>query len=56
MAQYVCLECGWVYSEAAGCPERGIPPGTLWELLPDRFKCGECETKKSESHKWKKIE
>lgn len=56
MAQYVCLECGWMYSEAAGCPERGIPPGTLWETLPDTFKCGECEVTKKEAHMWQRID
>jgi rubredoxin len=38
MSQYVCLDCGWIYDEAVGDPERGIPPGTKWESLPDDFK------------------
>lgn len=54
-AQYVCLDCGWIYDEAVGFPERGIAPGTRWEELPDDFKCGECEVLKSDVHMWQKI-
>jgi len=28
---WMCLICGWIYDEAAGIPEEGIPPGTRWE-------------------------
>lgn len=56
MAQYVCLECGWIYDEAVGCPEQGIPAGTPWASLPDAFKCPECETTKRDMHMWQKIE
>ena len=28
MAQYVCLECGWIYDEEKGDPDRGYAPGT----------------------------
>lgn len=56
MAQYVCLECGWIYDEVAGAPDRGIAPGTTWESLPDSFQCGECEVTKSETEKWQRID
>ncbi len=56
MAQYVCLECGWIYDEALGMPERDIPPGTLWSLLPDSFQCGECEVTKGETHLWQRLD
>ena len=55
MTQYVCLECGWIYDEALGFPERGIAPGTVWSQLPDDFKCGECEVTKGEMHMWQKL-
>lgn len=55
MAQYVCLECGWIYDEAKGDPARGYPPGTKWETLPMDFKCGECSVRKSDVHMWQKI-
>lgn len=55
MAQYVCLECGWIYDEAVGMPERGISPGTLWESLPDSFQCGNCDVKKGDTHLWQRL-
>lgn len=54
-AQYVCLDCGWIYDEAKGDPDRGYAPGTRWEDLPDDFKCGECEVLKSDVDMWQKL-
>lgn len=56
MAQYVCLECGWMYDENVGVPEKGIKAGTRWEDLPDTFQCGECEVTKSEIDMWQRLE
>jgi rubredoxin len=56
MAQYVCLECGWIYDEAVGDPSRGIAPGTTWAALPDDFQCGDCEVKKSDTHMWQRLD
>ncbi|MFA6094950.1 MAG: rubredoxin [Candidatus Paceibacterota bacterium] len=56
MAQYICMDCGWVYDEALGLPERGIAAGTKWESLPDNFQCGECDVCKSDTHMWQKVE
>ena len=56
MSQYVCLDCGWIYDEAMGFPERGIPPGTKWESLPVDFKCAECDIRKSDTHMWQKVD
>ena len=53
--QYVCLDCGWLYDESEGLPERGIAPGTRWEDLPMDFKCGECEITKADTHMWQQI-
>jgi len=55
MSQYICLDCGWIYDEAKGFPERGIAPGTTWESLPDDFKCGECDVRKRDTHMWQKL-
>ena len=55
MNQYVCLDCGWIYDEALGLPERGIAPGTKWETLPDDFKCEECDVVKGDTDMWQKI-
>lgn len=53
--QYICLDCGWIYDEALGLPEKGIPAGTKWEDLPDDFKCDECDVRKSDAHMWQKV-
>lgn len=41
MAKYVC-PCGYVYDEAAGAPEEGIPAGTKFEDIPDDWVCPVC--------------
>ena len=51
MAKYVCQICGYVYDEAAGIPEQGIPPGTKWEDLPDDWICPLCGAAKAEFKK-----
>ena len=56
MAQYVCLDCGCIYDEAVGAPERGYPAGTKWDDLPDEFKCGECEVVKGDTDMWQRID
>ena len=42
MNKYVCDVCGWIYDEAEGMPENGIPAGTKFEDLPDDFTCELC--------------
>jgi len=42
MKTYQCLICGFIYEEAKGCPEEGIPPGTRWEDIPDNWCCPHC--------------
>ncbi|WP_020206674.1 MULTISPECIES: rubredoxin [Cupriavidus] len=46
--QWVCIICGWVYDEAAGLPEEGIPPGTRWEDIPDDWRCPLCDVGKED--------
>jgi rubredoxin len=45
---YMCLICGFVYSEAAGLPEEGIAPGTRWEDVPVNWSCPECGARKED--------
>jgi len=40
--RYMCVICGFVYDEAAGLPDHGIPPGTRFEDLPLNWRCPEC--------------
>ncbi|WP_231759841.1 FAD-dependent oxidoreductase [Microbulbifer elongatus] len=43
-----CQICGWIYDEAKGSPDDGIPPGTRWEDIPDDWVCPECGATKDE--------
>jgi len=40
--KYVCDVCGWVYDEAEGAPDNGVPAGTKWEDVADDFVCPLC--------------
>jgi len=42
MRQWMCVVCGYIYDEAAGDPEHGIPAGTPWEEVPEDWTCPEC--------------
>ena len=46
--KYECVICGYIYDEAKGIPEDGIPPGTLWKDIPDDWECPDCGISKSE--------
>ncbi|TCG05534.1 rubredoxin [Paraburkholderia steynii] len=39
---WLCILCGFVYSEADGLPGDGITPNTLWSDVPDDWVCPEC--------------
>ena len=45
---YMCLICGWLYDEASGSAEDGIPPGTRWEDVPINWTCPECSARKED--------
>ncbi len=45
---YMCVVCGFVYSEQAGLPEEGFPPGTRWEDIPPNWVCPECGAAKED--------
>lgn len=48
MKKWQCFYCGFVYDEAEGLPEEGIPPGTRWEDIPDTFVCPDCGASKAD--------
>ncbi len=39
---YMCVICSFVYDEARGLPEEGIPSNTMWDDVPLNWKCPEC--------------
>ena len=43
-----CRGCGFIYKEAEGLPEEGLPPGTRWAEIPDDWCCPDCGTAKAE--------
>jgi rubredoxin len=45
---WMCLICGWIYDEAAGDPEHGLPPGTAWSDVPMNWTCPECGARKED--------
>ena len=45
---WMCLICGWIYDEAAGAPEEGLAPGTLWGQVPMNWTCPECGARKED--------
>lgn len=40
--KWQCLLCGFAYDEALGLPDEGIPAGTRWADVPDRWICQDC--------------
>ncbi|MFI4974715.1 MAG: rubredoxin [Caulobacterales bacterium] len=45
---YQCGTCGYIYDEAEGLPEEGIPPGTRWADIPDNWVCPDCGMAKAQ--------
>lgn len=46
--KWQCVLCGFVYDEALGLPEEGIPAGTRWADVPQSWYCGDCGASKAE--------
>ena len=42
MKTWMCLICGYIYSEAKGDPDSGIAPGTAWPDVPLSWRCPDC--------------
>ena len=47
MKRYLCDVCGYIYDEAKGDPDGGIPPGTPFGDIPDDWVCPECGATKA---------
>jgi len=45
--KYVCSLCGYIYDEAIGDPDSGLPAGTRFEAIPDEWLCPDCGVDKS---------
>ncbi|MCG6117072.1 MAG: rubredoxin [Aquimonas sp.] len=45
---WMCVVCGFIYSEAVGLPEDGIPAGTAWEDIPETWLCPDCGVTKAD--------
>lgn len=48
MKKYKCIICDFIYDEAKGLPDEGIPAGTRWEDVPDDWECPDCGSSKSD--------
>lgn len=46
--KWMCLICGFIYDEAAGLPEEGLPAGTRWADIPPNWTCPECGARKED--------
>ena len=46
--KWMCLTCAFIYDEAAGLPEEGIPPGTRWADVPPNWTCPDCGSRKED--------
>ena len=42
MQRYRCTICEYIYDPELGDPTQGIAAGTVFEDLPDDWKCPEC--------------
>lgn len=40
--RYECIVCGFIYDEAEGLPDEGIPAGTRWADIPEDWLCPDC--------------
>ncbi len=45
---YICNACGYVYHEADGDPDGGLPPGTRLADIPDDWACPLCGVTKAD--------
>ena len=45
--KYLCVPCGYIYDEALGDPDGGLPPGTKFADIPDGRVCPVCGVSKA---------
>jgi rubredoxin len=48
MNTWMCVVCGFIYDEARGDPDSGVPPGTAWADVPEDWRCPECGVGKAD--------
>ncbi len=48
MKKYKCEVCGYIYDEALGDPDEGVPAGTLWQDVPEDWECPDCGAAKED--------
>ena len=46
--RWICEACGFIYDEAEGDPDGGIPPNTPWADVPDTWFCPVCGARKKD--------
>ena len=46
--RWLCDACGYIYDEAEGDPDSGLPPGTRYQDIPDDWQCPLCGMTKSD--------
>lgn len=46
--RWICDACGYIYDEAKGDPDSGLPPGTRYQDIPDDWQCPLCGMMKSD--------
>ena len=51
MSKYRCMVCGHIYDTEEGDTDRGFPPGTAFEDLPETWTCPECGSPKDQYEK-----
>jgi rubredoxin len=55
-ARWVCLECHYIYDPKVGDPKGGICSGTIFEDVPDTWRCPECKILKAKKGVFKRID
>ncbi len=45
---FICDACGYIYNEADGDPDGGLPPGTRYADIPDDWSCPLCGVTKAD--------
>jgi rubredoxin-NAD+ reductase len=48
LRKWTCGVCDYVYDEALGDPDHGLPPGTRFEAIPDEWSCPDCGVTKAD--------
>ena len=46
--RWISESCGFIYDPDEGDPDRGIPPGTPFEAIPDTWFCPVCGARKKD--------